>query len=550
MAFLVAVVPGIVRWTGRDAAQRVQTDAPTVERAADVTDQADPEPTSSAPGTDGDGAGSDDFGGLWPADDGLLFGEVAASVGVISDPSVDATGDGATDTTAGTTADTGATGTTDPTGDGAADGSPAAGQEGDRDDDGTSPTTVVGGPATTSEGADDPSTTEPVTTIDPDAEVPEVLYVDGGTGMSGNPGTEAEPLRRPIEALGIAGPGTTIFIRGGTYDTAEYSGFSIRRSGTADAWIRITNYPGERVVLTAGGEYDSGFEVIGASYVEVSGLVLQGRDDSIHGSGIFVKDGSHDVRIIGNQISNFGGAGISVIGSSRVHIEGNDVRNNAMRSFYQGSGISLYRMSGPTNSGHTNIIRGNYVVNNRNEVNHHLAGRITDGNCIILDRNNESNYTGWTLIENNVCAENGGRGIHSYRASYIEARNNTLYHNLQTDSILHGRGEMTVGAARDVYFYNNLVINRPGIAAYVDNRNTNVRFVNNLVAAGPPPGTGNQLLDTEAIFAATVRGGPVDQFRPVESAGLGATADPGNQAASDLSGRTRPETGAVGAFEP
>ena len=112
-------------------------------------------------------------------------------------------------------------------------------------------------------------------------------------------------------------------------------------------------------------------------------------------------------------------------------IEGNTVHDNAMRSHYQGSGITLFQARGPVNGGNafTNVIRGNYVYGNRNEVRHR-DGRLTDGNCIILDKFDEVGYTGRTLIENNVCAENGGRGIHAYRSSNFVARNNTLWQNM------------------------------------------------------------------------------------------------------------------------
>ncbi|MEM9566545.1 MAG: right-handed parallel beta-helix repeat-containing protein [Actinomycetota bacterium] len=502
-------------------------------------------------GTDGAAAG--EAGDAAPADpssaaDGGGTGADAA-VGAARSPLV-------LDLTSGASSDPAGRGSTSGVVQDGGDGGPEPARETGDDAD---PGDGTDGPAQDGTATTMPPTTAPASpvgrTVPPSATAPgsdqRALYVDPSLGSSDNPGTEERPFRRPIEALANVEPGTTIFLRGGTYDTSVHSGFSIRRSGTPDQWIRITAYPGERVELVAGGEYESGFEVVGASYVEISGLVIRGRDDSIHGSGVFVRSGSHDVRIVGNQISNFGGAGVSVMGSSGLLIEGNDIRNNAARSFYQGSGITLYKMAGPTNSGFTNVVRGNYLVNNRNDVPHHEAGRITDGNCIIMDRNNETGYQGWTLIENNVCAENGGRGIHSYRSSYIEARNNTLYHNLATDSILHGRGEMTVGEGRDVHFNNNLVINRPGIASYVDNRNTNTTFVNNYVASDPPPGAGNQLLPSGVdLFASTARGGDVSQFRPLGSADLAGSADPSRQATSDFAGRARPSPGTVGAFEP
>lgn len=379
------------------------------------------------------------------------------------------------------------------------------------------------------------------------------LYVDRNTGAGSNPGTKDRPFRRPIEATSIAEPGTTIYLRGGTYDTGRDGALSIRRSGTAENWIRITPYPGERVELISGGEYGNGFEFLGASFVELSGFVIRGRDDSINGSGVFIKDGAHDIRVIGNQISNFGGAGISLVGASKVTIQGNEVRDNAFRSHYQGSGISLFEPRGPIASGdnYSNIIRGNYVVHNYNAVPHRGDGRITDGNCIIMDRFDNVGYQGRTLIENNVCAENGGRGVHTYRSSNIVARNNTLYHNMWTSEISAGRGEMTAGEGRNIVFYNNLVFNRPGVASFINNNTQNTYFHNNSVASGPPPGDGNIVLPHAAshYFSSTSRNGSIGQWRPVAGSGLRGTANSDRQSSTDYFGNTRPRPGTVGAIE-
>ncbi len=379
------------------------------------------------------------------------------------------------------------------------------------------------------------------------------LYVDRNSGAGSNPGTKDRPFRRPIEATSIAEPGTTIYLRGGTYDTARDGALSIRRSGTSENWIRIAPYPGERVELISGGEYGNGFEFLGASYVELSGFVIRGRDDSINGSGVFIKDGAHDIRVIGNQISNFGGAGISLVGASKVTIEGNEVRDNAFRSHYQGSGISLFEPRGPVASGdnYSNIIRGNYVVHNYNAVPHRSDGRITDGNCIIMDRFDNVGYQGRTLIENNVCAENGGRGVHTYRSSNIVARNNTLYHNMWTSEVSAGRGEMTAGEGRNIVFYNNLVFNRSGVASFINNNTENTYFHNNYVASGPPPGDGNVVLPHGAshYFSSTGRSGAVSQWRPLSGSGLAGMANADRQSSTDYFGNTRPRPGTVGAIE-
>ena len=545
---LVALVPGALRLSERESAQRVETDSTPLDDLADEVRANGARPLVN----DVDALGRETIDPEAPSLLDLAGGATDGRRGTTDGPGVlDGLDGGTPDSEAEPTDET--TGTIDPGPEGEA---APADSDGDGDGDGgpetTTSTTATTAPAETTTTAAPATTTtaRPTTLGTAPGTGQRTLYVDASRGSGSNPGTESQPFRRPVDALTKAQPGDTIYLRAGTYDTSVHSGFSIKRSGTPSNWIRIAPYPGERVELVSGGDYGSGFEFLGASYVELSGFVIRGRNDSIHGAGVFVKDGSHDIRVVGNEISNFGGAGVSVIGSSRVTIEGNRIHDNAMRSHYQGSAITLFKMTGPTNSGHTNVVRGNYIYNNRTEVPHRSDGRITDGNCIIMDRNNETGYTGWTLIENNVCAENGGRGVHSFRSSYIEARNNTLYHNVATSAIDSGRGEMTAGHGRDIYFYNNLVINRSGVASYIDTNNTNSRFENNYVLSGPPPGSGNQVLSSGSIFSSTSRGGPVTQFTPVGSANLSGTADSSKQATNDLNGRRRPSPGAVGALEP
>ncbi len=374
------------------------------------------------------------------------------------------------------------------------------------------------------------------------------LFVDGTNGYGGNPGTEQAPFKRPIEALVKAEPGTTIYLRGGTYSDQTHGTNIIRRSGTPDNWIRITPYPGERVELVAGGQWGNGFEVQAASYIEISGFVIRGRSDSIHGSGVFGKDGAHDVRVANNYIEGFGGAGISFVKSSRVRIEGNEVRNNAMRSHYQGSGISLYRSEGAAGAGISNVIRNNYVVGNRNEVRA-TDGRITDGNCIILDELDLSGYQGSTLIENNVCLENGGRGVLLFWSSNVTARNNTLIGNGWSPELSSGRGEMAAGHGTNIVFNNNLVFNRSGVSSFV-RTNAQATFTNNYVMSGPPPDAGNHLLNPDRqYFNGASASGPVTNFRPTSSSGLAGTGRSDLQSTHDLSGRSRSAPGTVGALE-
>ncbi|MEM9652407.1 MAG: right-handed parallel beta-helix repeat-containing protein [Actinomycetota bacterium] len=377
------------------------------------------------------------------------------------------------------------------------------------------------------------------------------LFVDGTRPDGPHLGTIAAPFHRPIDALNVVEPGTTIYLRGGVYNLETHGSNILRRSGTPDAWIHIRPYPGEAVEIISGGEWGNGFEFQGSAYATIAGFTFTGRDDSIHGSGVFGKDGSHDIVVSDNYIEGFGGAGVSFVRSSRITVERNEVRNNAARSFFQGSGISLFEAEGPLrpNGGYANVIRANHVVGNYNGVPSR-EGRLTDGNCIIIDFFNETNYQGSTLVENNVCVENGGRGVHVFYSSNVVARNNTLIRNGWSADLFGGRAEMVAARGENISFYNNLVINRENVAAILNSRAEGV-YVNNLVASGPPDGDGNGLLPAEgALLGATEAGASLEQFRPLSSSVLIGAGRPDLQSPIDALGERRPRRGTIGALEP
>jgi hypothetical protein len=73
-------------------------------------------------------------------------------------------------------------------------------------------------------------------------------YYVSPDGDDSNPGTEAAPLAslQPVAMNGAqeAGPGDTVYVRAGTYYPREKARFA-RVSGTADAPLTITRYPGD-----------------------------------------------------------------------------------------------------------------------------------------------------------------------------------------------------------------------------------------------------------------------------------------------------------------
>ncbi len=310
-----------------------------------------------------------------------------------------------------------------------------------------------------------------------------ILVVDQARGNNGNPGTAAAPFKTLKHALGIVQPGDTVLVRNGTYASGQ-GGPVLTRSGTANNWITIAAWPGERpVIAPAEG---SGIRLENVHHVEVRGLVFAGPANTDYGSGVRLANRSHHIRVVGNEIYGWAGGGVSTTDSADVLIELNRVWNNTERSPWQTSGISMYQAWGANGPGVDNVIRWNIVWQNEN-LTPRPDGQITDGNCVIIDdfRNEQGTsnpaYHGSTLVAANSCYSNGGRGVLVYKADNVEAVANLLFGNVLTSS--PNGGELTAAQASNVDFRDNLVVpigSRDGI--YLD-RTSNISWDGNIIVS-------------------------------------------------------------------
>ena len=298
-------------------------------------------------------------------------------------------------------------------------------------------------------------------------------------------------------------PGDQLFLLDGVFveefrpDTAVM----ITVKGTADAWIRIGAFPGHSPIV-AGPERNS-FKLEGAEYVELSGIEMEGSGTNLLGAGVHVENPSHHIRIVNNVVHGFPAGGINITGSSHITIAGNEVFGNANFHDGQHSGISIWR---PQNlgipddeAGYSFYVLGNTVYDNRNTVPG--EGGITDGNCIILDQTTITGYDGRTLIANNVCFGNGGRGVNIHQSTKADVVNNTVFQNLESLDLEGTNGELMAYEADDVRFVNNLTMPNAGELAAVAARSDNIIFVDNLFVADEDPDVGseNSLLATELL---------------------------------------------------
>lgn len=383
------------------------------------------------------------------------------------------------------------------------------------------------------------------------------FYVNQQIGDNSAKGTEAAPFRTLRQATRMLKPGDRLFVASGTYRER----LILDNSGTAQQPIVVV---GEgRPLIEADGDAVS----ISGSYVDVSGFEAHAIG---MGSAILVGENNHHVRILNNVARDSGCAGIGVIQSDYVVVEGNRVFGNAGRSPWQCSGISIYQA---VNFGHApdahNVIRRNLIYNNMNivveEKISHSGGRTTDGNGIIIDDGRHTQgrlgglpYDGLTLIENNIVVDNGGHGIHVFESDNVIVRNNTSYHNLK-DKNLQSRlsqGEFSAIEASAVRFVNNIAMPLdPTLSGFVAVETTgNNVWNNNLVEGGAVPeqaasqkgwGPNNVLAPTGADFvAASTDAASADFHLQAGSRAIGA-GSVSDAPRDDFSGAPRPSRGPI-----
>jgi parallel beta-helix repeat protein len=345
------------------------------------------------------------------------------------------------------------------------------------------PTTAV--PTTAAAPVGTPSTAVPL----PGTSGRNEFYVSPN-GKDENPGTKTQPWMTLSKAAQTVKAGQTVLVESGTYTEGLY----IQTSGSPGKPITFKAATGATPMIKLTDKNAGGVYVAGASYIRVEGFDLSyigppgpfgpdnGYGDGMTAGANDAKVKSHHVEFVNNRVHGFSGGGINGLQADYLLIEGNRVYGNSFWSPYDTSGISLYQTANHDFApGVHNIIRGNTVFANENKVPDRYLGEITDGNCIIIDdqrryQNKLSNktadgpYQSATLVENNICAGNGGRGVHVFNSDNVTVRNNTMYSNMKTAKLFGG--EMTA-----VYSVE------PADAGVVIPSRGNVRFVNNVAVA-------------------------------------------------------------------
>lgn len=335
-------------------------------------------------------------------------------------------------------------------------------------------------------------------------------YYVSGTGNDSNDGLSPfTAFRNPQTAANLTQPGDTVFLMNGIYKNPCWNCdvIYITSSGTPNAWIVYTNYPGHTPELRFNGW--AGVSINnGASYIKINGLKIVGNNDSItlayalseknnlnnpltSGNGITVRWNanppfSHHLVFSNNDVSKCGGGGIGTNRADYVTIENNFCYENGWYSPYGCSGISLYQnWNSDSSTGYKNFIRNNICFRNENQVPFFFYNNgccITDGNGIIIDdfQNTQFNstlgpYHGRTLVANNILIENGGSAIHTFFSDHVDIIYNTAYKNSRS---AHPVGEIYATYSSDVNIYNNIVyaLENEQVNKYDGNVNVNYAF--------------------------------------------------------------------------
>lgn len=400
-----------------------------------------------------------------------------------------------------------------------------------------------------------------------------IFYVSPA-GNNNAAGTLAAPFATVSHAVTVVAAGDTIVLANGTY--AE------------DVWMTQSGAPGRYITLRAAnpgmaklvgpvGSY-SALAMANVGWVRVQGLDVQAH----LGHGI-ESNNSHHIQLVGNTCHDCGGSGISLEAGDYYLVEANAVFRNASTNVHQTSGISIYQARAfDAAAGFHIVIRRNLVHSNVESAA--VVAAHSEGNGIILDDFHNSqggatagNYSGNTLVENNIVAFNGGDGIAAYESDNVTVRHNTVaFNNTDLSNPATWRAELSSGQGRNNHWYNNLAVcntqtspnSNALLEAVTDGfQNTGAAWAGNLLFDVAAPtrnavlvaGAGNtlslalvsssNLLRQDPGFVLPLVAGQADTFRLAANSPAINTALLAQAALVDYANQARGAQPDIGAFE-
>ena len=281
----------------------------------------------------------------------------------------------------------------------------------------------------------------------------QIWVATNGNDNTGN-GNPDKPYQTIQQAVNVMNGGDEVIVRNGTYNVGTSAGGQVyinNKGGTASqrTVIRAENRWGAQI---RSASPFGGIEVQNSDYLTIQGFDVAPQNANAatnQGAGIEFWYSNHAI-IRDNYSHDWGCNGISFRYGDYVTIEENVARDNAKKSNFNCSGISVYQPRELNQNGGFHIyIRRNVAFENECRLPFNVgAGRAeepTDGNGIILDdfyntqdsdgMNRDGNgqfraYKQGTLVENNLVFNNGGTGFKAFRVDQATVRHNTFYNNL------------------------------------------------------------------------------------------------------------------------
>ena len=365
-------------------------------------------------------------------------------------------------------------------------------------------------------------------------------YYVSPSGNNSNTGLYPNtPFQTIQKGHDVATAGDTVFIMDGIYSSSTTTLLKITRSGTANAYITFKALAGHKPKIFISGNVWNAVTING-NYIVIDGIELEGNNANItydqafaaytnyingtagplgnyNTNGFSIGGPStetrfpHHVVIRNCTVHDFPGGGISSIQADYTTIENNLVYNNAWYMMYGGSGISILTPFDSDNvTSYKNIIRNNKCYTNKTTIPWHSIRKLSDGNGIIIDINQYPYggspggvpYVGRTLVENNLCVNNGGSGIHAYRANHVDMINNTVYQNA---TVLSDYANIFANDCVDVNIFNNISYAASGKKCNSTNKNVNVKYDFNIYFNGSVAvqGTNDAIADPKFINPST-----------------------------------------------
>ncbi|ASN18324.1 right-handed parallel beta-helix repeat-containing protein [Arthrobacter sp. YN] len=404
------------------------------------------------------------------------------------------------------------------------------------------------------------------------------IYVRAGAGTgTAQDGTTPEKAFGTLQAASnITTPGDTVLIMNGTYidngNPGNSGTLNITRSGQDGLPITYAAYPGHTPVITVTRESWAGIRITGADYITIEGLTLAGLNAELvyadayaarlqatptyNASGISIQlaqgdtstVGSHHIIVRNNVIHSWPGGGVAAVKADYLTVNQNTIFNNAWYSIFANSGVStLVPSNFNTNTGNRNFFTRNLVYGNKSNIPWRDTGKISDGNGIIVDstlglESGGVRYQGRTLVSNNVVFNNGGSGIHAYKANNVDIINNTGYFNSASSTLNYGN----IGAweSQNCNVLNNVSYVRTGKSTNSKYNNVNVRYDYNIYFNGATPevlGPQDDVANPLFYFPSTVRADSdfrINSGSPAIGTGTAQLAP-----SVDFTGATRPAGG-------